>query len=80
MALDPAAASAVWGEGVGSSAASLGEGAALRRGAACPDIGTLCGAGRRSVRPPKAPARRPWLPGGPLAKGARLLPPWWRSA
>jgi hypothetical protein len=80
MALDPAAASAVWGEGVGSSAASLGEGAALRRGAASPDTGTLCGAARRSVRLPKAPARRPWLPGGPPAKGARPQPPWRRSA
>jgi hypothetical protein len=71
MALDPAAASAVWGEGVGSSTASLGEGATLRRGAASPDTGTLCGASRRTVRLPKAPARRPWLPGGPPAKGAR---------
>jgi hypothetical protein len=80
MALDPAAASAVWGEGVGSSTASLGEGAALRRGAASPDTGTLCEASRRTVRLPKAPARRPWLPGGPPAKGARPQTLWRRSA
>jgi hypothetical protein len=72
MALDLAATSAVWGEGVGSGAASLGAGAALRRrsalGAARParrglDAARHLGARRRRGQAPgagtgKAPARR----------------------
>jgi hypothetical protein len=80
MALDPAVASAVWGEGVGSSAASLGEGAALRRGAASPGTGTLCGAAGARCGSQRHRRGGHGCQAGPPAKGARPQPPWRRSA